>query len=159
MRIQFRDVVFVAMIAALGTTQAWSQEDPHANCAMIGWVPSILERPLPLRATTGNSADVVTTSSSEARAYYLQGLNYLHGYAWIEGARSFHQALRLDPNLAMAHWGLSRIYSGLDDQANAVKEAMRARELGVKASAREQRRIGLRLQQLDAIADLGNAAL
>jgi len=160
MRIQFRDVVFVAMLAALMTTQAWSQEDPHANCAMIGWVPEgILERPLPLRATTGNSADGVTTSSSEARAYYLQGLNYLHGYAWIEGARSFHQALRLDPNLALAHWGLSRIYSGLDDQANAVKEAMRARELGVKASAREQRRIGLRLQQLDAIADLGNTAL
>ena len=160
MRIQVRDVVFVAITAALMTTQAWSQEDPHANCAMIGWVPEgILERPLPLRATTGNSADVVTTSSSEARAYYLQGLNYLHGYAWIEGARSFHQALRLDPDLAMAHWGLSRIYSGLDDQANAVKEALRARELGVKVSAREQRRIALRLQQLDAIADLGNAAL
>jgi hypothetical protein len=105
MRIQFRDVVFVAIIAALGTTQAWSQEDPHANCAMIGWVPEgILERPLPLRATTGNSADVVTTSSSEARLPSAKALNYLHGYV-IEGARSFHQALRLDPNLAMAHWG------------------------------------------------------
>lgn len=147
-------------IAALMTTQAWSQDDPHANCAMIGWVPEgILERPLPLRATTGNSADVVTTSSSEARAYYLQGLNYLHGYGWIEGARSFHEALRLDPNLAMAHWGLSRIYSGLDDHADAVKEATLARELSAKASAREQRRIALRLLQLDAIADLGNAAL
>ena len=59
----------------------------------------------------------------------------------------------------MAHWGLSRIYSGLDDHANAVKEAMRARELGSKASPREQRRIALRLQQLEAIADLGNADL
>ena len=159
MRIQFRDVVLMA-IAALMATQGWSQDDPHANCAMIGWVPEgILERPLPLRAATGNSADVVTTSSSEARAYYLQGLNYLHGYGWIEGARSFHQALRLDPDLAMAHWGLSRIYSGLDDHANAVKEALRARELGLKASAREQRRIALRLLQLDAITDLDNAAL
>ena len=36
---------------------------------------------------------------AEARAYYFQGLNYLHGYAWIEGARSFHQAMRLDPEL------------------------------------------------------------
>jgi tetratricopeptide (TPR) repeat protein len=140
--------------------QAWAQEDPHAACTAVGWVPhSILERPLPLRTTTGNSADGVTTSSSEARAYYLQGLNYLHGYAWIEGARSFHQAIRLDPNFSMAHWGLSRIYSGLDDQGNAMSEAMRARELGAKATPREQRRIALRVQQLEAIADLGNAAL
>ena len=149
----------IALATASMATMAWAQEDPHANCASIGWVPrEILERPLPLRTATGNSADVVTTSSSEARAYYLQGLNYLHGYAWIEGARSFQQALRLDPGLAMAHWGLSRIYSGLDDQAGAVKEASLARELAKGASAREQRRIALRVQQLESIADLGNMA-
>ena len=93
----FRKAVFILAATALAT-QAFAQDDPHAHCTAVGWVPqSILERPLPLRATTGNSTDVVTTSSAEARAYYLQGLNYLHGYAWIEGARSFHQAMRLDP--------------------------------------------------------------
>ena len=153
-----RITIFIALAASMAM-QAAAQEDPHAACTAVGWVPhSILERPVPLRATTGNSTDVVSASSSEARAYYLQGLNYLHGYAWIEGARSFHQAIRLDPDFAMAHWGLSRIYSGLDDQANAMNEAIRARELSAKASAREQRRIALRVQQLEAIADLGNAA-
>ena len=93
MRIQFHAIV-VALVTL--SMQAFAQEDPHANCATVGWVPNgILERPLPLRLATGNSTDVVTTTSSEARAYYLQGLNYLHGYAWIEGARSFHQALHL----------------------------------------------------------------
>jgi tetratricopeptide (TPR) repeat protein len=159
MRVQILRAVFT-LAAAAWVTQAQAQDDPHANCTAVGWVPQgILERPLPLRAATGNSGDVVTTSSSEARAYYLQGLNYLHGYAWIEGARSFHQAIRIDPDLAMAHWGLSRIYSGLDDQTKAVDEAARARELGAKASPREQRRIALRVQQLEAIADLGNATL
>ena len=86
-------------------------------CSCRVYTSGILDRPLPLRNATGNAADMVTTSSAEARAYYLQGLNYLHGYAWIEGARSFNQALRLDPGFAMAHWGSSRIYSGLDDQA------------------------------------------
>ena len=157
MRIRFHAIVVA--LATL-TMPAFAQEDPHANCVTVGWVPNgILKRPLPLRPATGNSTDVVTTTSSEARAYYLQGLNYLHGYAWIEGARSFHQALRLDPKLAMAHWGLSRIYSGLDDHDSAVREANLARELGSGVSAREQRRIALRLKQLDAIADLGNAAL
>jgi tetratricopeptide (TPR) repeat protein len=160
MSIRMRKIVCVALVATPLTMQAWAQEDPHAHCAMVGWVPEgILERPLPLRESTGNSADVVTTPSTEARAYYLQGLNYLHGYAWIEGARSFQQSIRLDPELAMAHWGLSRIYSGLDDQANAVREATRARELAKNASPREQRRIALRVQQLEAIADLGNTAL
>ncbi len=160
MGIRLRELTCVALASTSMAMQAWGQEDPHANCAMVGWVPEgILERPLPLRAATGNSVDAVTTSSSDARAYYLQGLNYLHGYAWIEGARSFNVAIHLDPDLAMAHWGLSRIYSGLDDHAGAVSEATRARELSKAASAREQRRIALRVQQLESISDLGNQAL
>jgi tetratricopeptide (TPR) repeat protein len=160
MNMKIRRMAIGALAAAVLASHAWAQDDPHAHCTAVGWVPqSILERPVPLRATTGNSADAVTAASTEARSYYLQGLNYLHGYAWIEGARSFHQAIRLDPNFAMAHWGLSRIYSGLDDQASAMSQALRARELSGKASAREQRRIALRVQQLEAIADLGNAAL
>ena len=158
MRIQFREVVFLA-VAAMATC-AWAQEDPHANCAAAGWVPpGILDRPLPLRTATGNASDPASTEIAAARAYYLQGLNYLHGYAWIEGARSFHQALRLDPDFAMAHWGLSRIYSGLDDHAKALSEATRANELAANATPRERRRIALRLQQLEAIADFGNATL
>ena len=102
---------------------------------------------------------MVTTSSAEARAYYLQGLNYLHGYVVDRRRALLHQALRLDPELAMAHWGLSRIYSGLDDQASAVRSDARAASSRAKATPREQRRIALRLQQLEAIADLGNAAL
>ena len=160
MSVQIRCIAFAVFAVTVLATRTWAQDDPHANCTAIGWVPqSVLERPVPLRATTGNSTDVVTSSSAEARAYYLQGINYLHGYAWIEGARSFHQALRTDPTLAMAHWGLSRIYSGLDDQANAMNQAVRARELAANASPREQRRIALRVQQLEAIADLGNATL
>jgi len=160
MCIGFQKIVLVMLAGLSLATQAVAQEDAHVHCAAVGWVPQeILERPLPLRAATGNAADIVTASTAEARAYYLQGLNYLHGYAWIEGARSFNQALRLDPGFAMAHWGLSRIYSGLDDHAKAVSEAKRAEELAKTATPREQRRIALRLQQLDAIADLGNAGL
>jgi tetratricopeptide (TPR) repeat protein len=154
----FRALVAAAL--AVATLQVQAQEDPHAYCAGAGWVPpGILDRPLPLRASTGNAADEVTTTSAAARAYYLQGLNYLHGYSWIEGARSFQQAIRLDASFAMAHWGLSRIYSGLDDHERAVAAAQRAKALAVKATPREQRRIAVRLAQLEALADLGNASL
>jgi hypothetical protein len=67
----------------------------------------LLERPLPLRHGIGPAHEAVTTSSADAQAFYGQGLVYLHSYVWIEAARSFHHALRLDPKLAMAQLGLS----------------------------------------------------
>src|SRR5262245_44910849 len=107
-------LLLIVSAAAL-TVPCRGADDPHAACAAMGWVPrEILERPVTLRAGVGNAHEAVTTPSKEAQAFYDQGLNYLHGYVWIEAARSFHQALRHDPDLAMAYLGLSRVYSGLD---------------------------------------------
>lgn len=150
-----------ALLATLSIIPlAQAEDDSHAACAMsMGWVPrEILERPVPLRTGLGNAADEATTASKEAAAYYIQGLNYLHGYVWIEAARSFNEAIRRDPDFALAYWGLSRTYSGLDDHEAAVQAAKRAAALAAKATPREQRRVALRLQQLEAIADLTNTA-
>jgi tetratricopeptide (TPR) repeat protein len=148
-----------ALVCCFGVVSAAAQDDPHAGCAVLGWVPKeILERPVPLRSGTGNAHEVVTTSSAEAQAFYDQGVNYLHGYVWIEAARSFRQALRLDPKLAMAWIGLSRVYSGIDDPKSAGEALARAQELAAGASPREQRRIALRARQLEAMADIADAA-
>jgi tetratricopeptide (TPR) repeat protein len=153
------NAVAASLLCAAGAVPLPAQDDPHAQCAALGWVPrEILERPVPLRPGTGNTQEAVTTSSAEARAFYDQGMNYLHGYVWIEAARSFRQALRLDPDLAMAWIGLSRIYSGLDDPQAARDALARAEALAAKASPREQRRIALRAKQLEAMAEIGDAA-
>src|SRR5262245_22751082 len=142
-------------LAAAGS----AQDDPHAACAGGGWVPrAILERPVGLRSGTGNAHELVTTSSADAQAFYDQGLDYLHGYVWIEAARSFRQALRIDPGLAMAWVGLSRVYSGLDDAGQARAAVARAEALAAKASPRERLRVALRGQQLDAMDDVWNEA-
>lgn len=134
------------------------QDEPHAACGGAGWVPrDILERPVAaLRTGAGNAHEVVTTSSKDAQAFYDQGLNYLHGYVWIEAARSFRQALRVDPQLAMAWVGLSRVYSGLDDAGAARQASSRAEALAQGAGAREQRRVALRAKQLEAMEDVWN---
>ena len=144
--------VFVTAVVLWLAPGARAQEDAHAGCGgKVGSVPrEILERPLRLRRGTGNARDRVTTASREAQAFYDQGLNYLHGYVWIEAARSFSQALRLDPAMAMAHLGLSRAYTALGDDAEAKKALARAEALAVRASPREQRRIALRATQLEA---------
>ena len=94
-----------------------AQDDPHAGCAMPpSYVPDeLLEREIPLRPGIGNSHETVTTKVAEAQAFYDQGLNYLESYVWIEASRSFRQALRLDPDLALAHLGLSYVASGLEN--------------------------------------------
>jgi tetratricopeptide (TPR) repeat protein len=140
---------------------ALAEEDPHAACGngTAGWVPrEVLERPVPLRRDIGNAHEAVTTAQPEAQRYYDQGLDYLHGYVWIEAARSFHEALRRDPALALAHLGLSRVYSGLDDPKAARAAWERAQALEDKASARERRLIALRGTQLDAIEHLDDPA-
>ena len=94
--------LFVALaLAALAPASGGASDampsteiDPHAACSMPpSYVPAqLLERPLRLRQGIGNSHQIVTTSSTEAQAFYDQGLNYLESYVWIEAARSFHQA-------------------------------------------------------------------
>lgn len=163
MRCIARSILSVALGATLAVATvagaALAQDDPHAACAAPpSYVPAnLLERPLPLRSGIGNSRGTVTTKSTEAGAYYDQGLNYLESYVWIEAARSFHQALRLDPALAMAQVGLSRVFSGLDNPEAARQAFEKARSLAPGASEREGRLIDIRGKQLDAMDDLEDA--
>lgn len=152
-------VVLSVFIGLVPTPPATAQDDPHAACAMPpSYVPAeLLERAAPIRAGVGNSRQKVTTASPEAQAFYDQGLNYLESYVWIEASRSFHQALRLDPKLALAHVGLSRVQSGLDNPDAAKQYLEKAKELASDASPRERRLIEIREKQLAAMDDLENA--
>jgi len=136
---------------------ASAQHEGSGPTEAIGWVPrELLERPLPLRQGIGKIHEAVTTISPEAQAYYDQGLAYLHSFVWIEAARSFHQALRLDPSLAMAYVGLSDAYVGLLDVPSALAAEEKAKSLAAKVSDRERTRIALRALQMDYIQDSGN---
>jgi len=82
----------------------------------------------------------------------------LHSYVWIEAARSFNQALRLDPKVAMAYLGLSRTYSGLTDPKAALEALQKAQGLAPTVQEWERHRIQLRAHQLKAIDDIDNKA-
>jgi tetratricopeptide (TPR) repeat protein len=150
----FLPVAVLALLIAGQFGTAFAQQDPHAMHTNIGWVPrEILERPLPLREGVGAVHEVVTTSSKDAQDFYDQGVAYLHSYVWIEAARSFNQALRIDPKLMLAYIGLSRVYSNLNDDKAARAALAQAQALAANATERERRRITIRAKQLDAIAD------
>jgi len=150
--------VLALLVAAAAASPAMSRQEDHACAGPVGWVPGeILERPVPIRDGVGRTHDPVTTTSADAQAFYDQGVAYLHSYVWIEAARSFHQALKLDPDLAMAYVGLSRAYSGLEDPGAAKATLLKARSLAPRAGDRERRRIELRGKQLEAMEESSNA--
>jgi len=81
----------------------------------------------------------VTTQSDEARAFVLQGIGQMHGFWYFESERSFRQAAMLDPDCAIAYWGMA--YSNrrnADRTKGFIKKAMDHKD---KASPREQRYI------------------
>ncbi|HEV8128731.1 MAG TPA: hypothetical protein VGQ14_03655 [Candidatus Eisenbacteria bacterium] len=148
-------ISILAFVAAGSWANPGAREPARSSGTAVP--ESLLERPVPLRHGIGNSHEAVSTRSPEAQAFFDQGLDYLEGYVWIEAARSFHQALRLDPDLAMAYVGLSRTASGLSDRAAARNDLTRAKSLASKASPRERRRIALREKQLIAMDDPKNS--
>jgi tetratricopeptide (TPR) repeat protein len=125
--------------------------------------PALLSRPQPLHEGIGPVHQEITVAIGDpseavkARAYFDQGLSFLHGYVWIEAARAFHEVLRRDPECAMAWVGLSRAESGLTRkaEARAALEQARARVAASGDSGRatplERRFVELRALQLDAM--------
>jgi len=138
--------LFAFIIAALAAS-APAQPPLTGAHERIRVPEEILERPLPLRDGIGKAHEDVTTISKDAQAYYDQGLAYLHSYVWIEAARSFHEALRLDAKLAMAQFGLSYALAELGDSAGAKQASQRASALAEPVSDREKARIRLRALQ------------
>ena len=49
----------------------------------------------------------VTTKKPEAQAFIDQGVAQLHSFYYFEAERSFRQAAKIDPDCAMAYWGMA----------------------------------------------------
>ncbi len=60
-----------------------------------------------LMGNTGPVSFPVTTSNPEAQKFINQGIGQLHGFWYFEAERSFRQAAALDPNCAIAYWGMA----------------------------------------------------
>ncbi len=85
---------------------------------------------------TGEVHLAVTTGSEEARQFFDQGVGQLHGYWFFEAERSFRQAAALDPDCAMAYWGMAMANFKNDTRGRKfIDEAVARKD---KASDREK---------------------
>ena len=148
-------LVLVAMfVGQPGVARA--QENTHQQAVLA--IPrtsslEVMESSITLTPEAGRLHQEVSTRSAEAQAFYDQGIAYLHSYVWVDAARSFHEALRRDPELAMAHLGLSKAYVGATAYAEAFFHLKKAAELAAKGdlTPKEVKWIALGEQQMEAV--------
>jgi tetratricopeptide (TPR) repeat protein len=77
---------------------------------------------VPLFAGLGKYSRKVTTTSPDAQKYFDQGLAFTYGFNHSEAVRAFQQAAEIDPQCAMAYWGIA-LASGPHINNPAVSEA------------------------------------
>jgi len=79
----------------------------------------------------------ISSKNPDAQQFFTQGVGQLHGFWYYEAERSFRQVAALDPECAMAYWGMSMANVNNDKRAAAfIKKAI---PLKSKATPREQK--------------------
>lgn len=110
-------IVFAATLAIVLTSnafaagnQAQARREPDMCVVPPGAQPLLPAKLLPGMGTTTNFP--VTTTSEEARKFFLQGVSQIHSFWFLEAERSCLQALQHDPQMAMAHWCIALSAAG-----------------------------------------------
>lgn len=126
-------LLLTGMLAAAQTHQHGPQEPLKIDVSKL---------PPPRKISGIGQAHIpITTKSPQAQQWFDQGLALLHCFWFYEAERAFEQAVRLDPDCAMCHWGLFQALDSDNDHEQAMAELARAKELAPKATDREQRYI------------------
>ncbi|HIK07298.1 MAG TPA: hypothetical protein IGS40_21835 [Trichormus sp. M33_DOE_039] len=103
------------------------------------------KQPYTLIPGLGTYNHPVSTQNPEAQKFFDQGLNLVYGFNHDEAVRSFQHAAELDPQMAMAYWGIAlalgpninSVVTSEKEQA-AYQAIQKASELAVQASIPEQ---------------------
>ena len=125
-------------LAAAATSPAQDTADKHLEGHSYHG-EAFNEGPRQRAYLMGGTGDVnlpVTTKNQRAQKYFNQGLGQLHGFWYFEAERSFRQTAAIDPDCAMAYWGMAMANPNAEDRA--AKFAHEAWARRTKASAHER---------------------
>src|SRR5438874_10650955 len=90
--------------------QAQAPKEPDLCAVPPGAQPLLPAKRLPGMGVTKDFP--VTTTSDEARKFFLQGVSQIHSFWFVESERSCLQALEFDPKMAMADWCIALSAAG-----------------------------------------------
>lgn len=121
---------------------------------------------------TGKVHFSISSKNAEAQKFFDQGVGQLHGFWYYEAERSFRQVAALDPDCAIAYWGMAM--ANVNNDKRAKQFIATATKLKDKADAREKLWIAMlekfykedkddkrdkKQRALDCISDLENIVL
>ena len=108
----------------------------------------------------------ITTKVPQAQRYFDQGLRLIYAFNHEEAIRSFEEAARLDPDAAMAYWGIAyalgpNINAPMDrnQEGRAAGAIQQARLHGPRVSPRERAYIDALAKRYSTDADADRHAL
>jgi peroxiredoxin/tetratricopeptide (TPR) repeat protein len=131
-------LAFVSL-PAVGPPRLLSQDPPAARQAGHSAHGEVFNEGPRQRAFlmggTGKVRFPVTTAAPEAQALFDQGVGQLHGFWYFEAERTFRQVAALDPDCAMAYWGMAM--ANFENEKRAKGFIEKALEKKEKASRRE----------------------
>lgn len=73
----------------------------------------------------------ITTKSEEAQKFFNQGVSAIHGFWYLEAERAFRQVNKLDPDCAMAYWGMAMANLNNTKRSKVFMEEAEKRKEGV----------------------------
>ena len=97
-----RSVVFAGLCFVLSGVTLAQIHDPRALEAN----PATAQEPIaPVLNGLGDETLTITTRVPRAQEFFNQGLRLTYGFNHSEALRAFKEAVRIDPENAMAYWG------------------------------------------------------
>ena len=128
----FRRAV-LAILCSLFTLEAGGQEVAPGEQLPLPEPPYQRAR---LESGFGHAEFPITCRRELSQLYFNQGIAMLHGFDLRGADRSFHQVAKLEPDCAMAYWGMAMANSGNEKRAKGfVAEAVKRKD---GASKRER---------------------
>jgi tetratricopeptide (TPR) repeat protein len=100
-------IALIALCALATSPDVLAKAKQEQRQADMCVVPAGAQPLLPAKLLGGmgtTKSFPVTTSSEEARKFFLQGISQIHSFWFVESERSCTQAAKLDPDMAMAYW-------------------------------------------------------
>jgi peroxiredoxin len=92
------------------------------------------QKPWPM-AGIGEAHFPITTNNPEVQKWFDQGNALLHSFWYYEAERAFRWCLKLEPDNAMAYWGMARAAEGNERASEFIREAAKRKD---RVSERER---------------------
>lgn len=115
------------IILCIGTTSlVWADDEQGHSSHGDAFDSGLRQKPWHMDGI-GTTHFPITTKVTEVQAWFDQGNTLLHSFWEEEAERSFRWCLKLDPDCAMAYWGLARAANGKRAK-DFLKEAVRRKD-------------------------------